>query len=106
MTRRVKDASNSTKVALPPPQIKLAEAKAMWRDYVTTYAISDHAGLTLLASACESLQDIRRFEKIVVEKGELLRSIHGSQVANPAVKMALEARKSMHSAIRQLGCGL
>ena len=75
----------------------------MWNRLVTDYEIHDEAGLILVGSMAECLQDIRRYEAIVKEQGELIKDRSGSQKANPACALAREARKALHSALRQLG---
>jgi P27 family predicted phage terminase small subunit len=79
-----------------------SEAKKLWRDLHTEYDLTDPGALTLVKSACESLDMLRKAEAAIDEYGVVVTGQAGTLKANPACAVARDARSQMLQSLKAL----
>lgn len=70
------------------------------------YGIDDGAGLTLLATAAESLDRLREAQAQIDEHGQLILDRFGQLKANPACGIERDARRDLMAALKALNLDL
>lgn len=91
----------------PKPPTHLGRAgKALFAAVQTEYAITDPAGLTLLATACECLDRMREAQAAIAEHGVTTLDRYGSLKSNPAVAVERDSRNGLLAALRALNLDL
>ena len=82
------------------------DGRTLWRSIVADYAISDSAGLVLVATVCECLDRLRQAQVLIAEHGACIVGEDGSVRTNPASKVEVDARNGLASALKSLNLDL
>jgi P27 family predicted phage terminase small subunit len=89
--------------ALPKPPAYLSpEARRLWRQTVTEWAL-DEGMLPVLRAACEAFDRVQAARRILRREPLVVRDRTGRRVAHPAVVIERDARLQFLRAWRQLG---
>lgn len=91
----------SLKPATPPAHL-LKPGATLWREMIAEFAISDPAGLALLATAAECVDRMRAAQKAIKEHGEIVVDRYGAPKLNPACSLEKDARNGMLASLRAL----
>ena len=95
--------TNSKIIAIPKAPKELSdEARSLWQSLVRDYAIDDGAGLILLRTACEALDEMRRAQAILDRDGPVIEDRFGQQRQHPATLVVRDSRNALLKALRQL----
>jgi len=89
-----------------PPKTLSAEARKLWRDLSTEYAIEDSAGIRLLQTACEAMDSMRSAQVLIDRHGVAALDKFGQLKANPACAVMRDSRAAMISAMKALNLDL
>lgn len=79
-----------------------ADGAALYAAVRSEYGIDDAAGLTLLATACESLDRLRAAQREIETHGALVTDRFGQLKANPACAIERDSRRDLLSALKAL----
>lgn len=90
-----------TKHLLSPKHLRV-EGCTFWTQMIREYAISDVAGLALLALACECLDRMASARVAIEEHGEIVFNNKGDAAMNPACRLEKESRNGFLAAMRAL----
>lgn len=91
---------------MKPPKNLSREAKNLWRKIQNEYAISDEAGLLILATALESFDRMRQAQAILTNEGMTTVDRFGQARAHPAATIERDSRAAMLGALKQLNLDL
>jgi P27 family predicted phage terminase small subunit len=78
------------------------EAKNLWRRIQDEYAITDEAGLLILATACEAFDRMRGAQSTIEAEGATFHDKWGQPRSHPATVIERDSRAAMLSALKQL----
>lgn len=78
------------------------DGRDLWAALQRDYGIADSAGLTLLTTAAEALDRMRKAQKLIAQHGEVTPDRYGGLRANPAITIEKDARNGLLAAIRAL----
>jgi hypothetical protein len=85
-----------------PPRHLEPQEQALWRSITRTYALDDVAGLSILDTAMQAHQRMRRCRETIEEQGELVKDRWGQSRANPLLVSERGARDSFLKSLRLL----
>jgi phage terminase small subunit len=78
------------------------EAKSWMKRIIETFEIDDPAGLLLLESAMEALDDMRLAQAILSAEGLTIKDRWGQQKQHPATLVLRDSRNLMLRSLKQL----
>lgn len=84
------------------PRHLKAGARAMWKQLLADYEISDSAGKALLLAACEARQRAEEARIAIAKSGAVVTDRFGQEKASPWCAIERDSRASMISALRAL----
>lgn len=90
-----------TKAPAAPKHLS-AEARKLWSQLRSDYAIDDSAGLALLQAAAESHDRAQQARKLIDADGMVSTDRFGQRKPHPAVAIERDARTQMMAALRAL----
>lgn len=82
------------------------EAKDLWRKIQGEYAITDKAGLLILATAFEAFDRMRLSQEILKQDGMTTTDRFGQAKAHPMTTVERDSRAAMLAALKQLNLDL
>jgi P27 family predicted phage terminase small subunit len=87
------------------PRYLRAPTRRWWEEVVSTWGLESHHVLVLTAT-CEALDLLYQANQCIQRDGLVTTTQRGGARANPAVKIALEARLQVYRGIRELDLDL
>ena len=85
-----------------PPENLQARGRALFEQLAEEYAITDAAGLALLARAAECLDRLTEAQDLLAADGPVTKDRYGTLKAHPANKIELDSRNGFLAALRAL----
>jgi len=82
------------------------DGRKLWLDLVSDFGITDAAGLVLVTTVAECLDQMRAAQLLISEHGVVLVGKTGDLRSNPASKVFSDSRAGMLSALRALNIDL
>ena len=87
----------------PKTPVELSsEARKLWVNLASEYAISDAGGLLLLATALEAFDRLRMAQKMIKDHGPVVTDKSGGMKPSPAIAIERDSRAGMLGALRAL----
>ena len=84
------------------PKHLSAEARKLWSQLRSDYAIDDSAGLALLRAACEASDRAQQARKLIDADGMVSTDRFGQRKPHPAVAIERDSRTQLLAALRAL----
>lgn len=91
---------------MKPPKNLSREAKNLWRKIQDEYAISDEAGLLILATGLEAFDRMRQAQDILKAEGMTTLDRFQQPRPHPAATIERDSRAAMLAALKQLNLDL
>ena len=91
---------------MKPPKNLSREAKILWRKIQDEYAISDEAGLLILATGLEAFDRMRQAQDILKAEGMTTLDRFQQPRPHPAATIERDSRAAMLAALKQLNLDL
>jgi P27 family predicted phage terminase small subunit len=82
------------------------EAKKLFRTIQKEWTIGEEPGITILLTACQSLDRMREAQKILADEGALVKDRFGASKLHPATQLEKEARAHLLQALKALNLDL
>ena len=85
-----------------PPKDLSGAPKKLWVDLQNEYAITDSAGLTLLADACRFFMRLEQARAILRREGLTVKDRFGQIIAHPLTRLERDSSAAMIRALKSL----
>jgi P27 family predicted phage terminase small subunit len=92
--------------SISPPRPLSQYGRSLWDAIQVEYAISDRAGIELLAQACEELDQIEGLAEDIARDGRVIRVRNGPPRAHPAIRDVRQGRAVLAKLLKELGLTL
>ncbi|OPY72236.1 MAG: hypothetical protein A4E63_01269 [Syntrophorhabdus sp. PtaU1.Bin050] len=89
-----------------PPASLGKEAKVLWKQLVTEYAITDRGGLTILQVGLEAFSQMRTAEAIIKSDGLTLLDRWGQTKSHPLCSVVRDCRNQYLTSLKLLGVNI